>query len=179
MEFLKNETTAKRTIWAASIIVPIAVAIITNPSFPKWNVGFDTHIFSTISATINFIVTILLILGFYFIKNKQIALHKNMMLGAFGLSIVFLLSYIFYHTTSPTTYHCADSPVSKSFYLILLYSHIGLSSVIVPLSCFTVFRGLTNSVEKHRKIAQITLPLWLYVTITGVLVYWMISPCYS
>ncbi len=169
----------RRLIWGAAILVPIVVGILTNPAFPKFKVGFDTHIFATISACINFTVTLLLITGYILIRKGKEEWHKKAMLSAFILSIVFLISYIFYHSTSPTTYHCAESPVSKPLYLLILYSHIGLSAIIVPLSCFSVFRGLTNNLEQHRKIAKITLPLWLYVTITGVIVYMMISPCYN
>ncbi|MFN0199945.1 MAG: DUF420 domain-containing protein [Bacteroidia bacterium] len=174
----QNKTLATRSIWVASVVVPIAVGIITNPSFPKIDVGFDTHFLATISASINFVVGILLIAGYLFVRQGKYDLHQKAMLSAFVLSIVFLLCYIIYHTTSPTTYHCEKSPVNKSLYLILLYSHIGISSIIVPLSCFTVFRGLLDDREQHRKIAKITLPLWLYVAFTGVIVYWMISPCY-
>lgn len=176
---LQNEKLMTRLIWGAAIAVPLVVGILTNPSFPKFDVGFDTHIFATISACINFTVTLLLIAGYVLIRKGEQEWHQKAMLSAFILSIVFLVSYIFYHSTSPTTYHCEESPVSKSLYLIILYSHIGLSAIIVPLSCFSVFRGLTNNLEKHRKIAKITLPLWLYVTITGVIVYLMISPCYQ
>jgi len=176
---LKNETLVLRTIWGASIIVPLAVAIILNPSFPRINIGFDTTFLPPIYAGINAVVAVLLSLGFYFIQNKNFKMHKNMMLGAFGLSIVFLLLYVLYHITNGhTIYQESCGPVSKPLYLFILYTHIGLSGIIIPLASFSIFRALSEKYDKHRKIAKITLPLWLYVAVSGVAVYWMISGCY-
>ena len=177
---IKNEKLILRTIWGASIIVPLAVAIILNPSFPRINVGFDTTFLPPIYASINAIVAVLLSLGFYFIRQKDIQMHRNMMLGAFGLSILFLLLYILYHLTNGhTIYQESCGLVPKSLYLFVLYTHIGLSGIIIPLASFSIFRALSEKYDKHRKIAKITLPLWLYVAVSGVAVYGMISSCYA
>lgn len=178
---LANEKFMKRLIWGVTVVVLLLVSVIFNPRImtEPLDLGIDTGFLPSVNAGINFIVSLLLIAGFFFIKNKKVTYHKNAMLAAFVLSILFLLLYVLYHLTNTHTVWCEASPVSKGLYLFILFSHIGLSTLIVPLTCFTVFRGLSNSVEKHRKIAKITLPLWLYITITGVLVYLMISPCYS
>lgn len=181
MDYIKNnEKGLLRFIWGCSIVVPIAVAVILNPSFPKISVPFPTHFLSGVNATINATVAILLMLGMLFIKQGKRELHKKAMLSAFILSAIFLLSYVLYHLTNPHTIYREDcGPVSKSLYLFILYTHIGLSGIIIPLASFSIFRALSEKYDKHRKIAKITFPIWLYVAVTGVIVYLMISPCYS
>lgn len=178
---LSNEKLIKRLIWGVTAIVLLLVSVIFNPRIMKepLDLGIDTGFLPAVNAGINFTVSLLLIAGYFFIRSKKVTYHKNAMLGAFILSIIFLLLYVLYHITHSHTVWCEASPVGKGLYLFILFTHIGLSTLIIPLTCFTVFRGLSKSIEKHRKIAKITLPLWLYIAITGVLVYLMISPCYS
>lgn len=169
----------KPLIWVVSVVVPLLVAILLNPNFPKISLGdFDTYLFPKINATINSLVAIFLILGFLMIKSRKIKLHRFFMFSAFILSALFLVSYVLYHISTPSTPHCDASPIGRVPYLIILISHIGLSTIIVPLASFSIFHALSERFDKHRKLARITFPLWLYVAITGVLVYVFISPCY-
>jgi putative membrane protein len=169
----------KPLIWVFSIVVPLLVAILLSPSFPKISLGdFNTYLFPKINATINSMVAIFLILGFFMIKTRKIKQHRFFMISAFVLSAIFLVSYVLYHISTPSTAHCDASPIGRVPYLIILISHIGLSVVIIPLSSFSIFHALSERFDKHRRLARITFPLWLYVAITGVLVYAFISPCY-
>ncbi|MEZ4688495.1 MAG: DUF420 domain-containing protein [Bacteroidia bacterium] len=169
----------KPLIWVFSIVVPLLVAVLLNPGFPKISLGdFDTYIFPKINATINSMVAIFLILGFLMIKRRKIQLHRIFMFSAFVLSALFLVSYVLYHISTPSTPHCDASPIGRLPYLIILISHIGLSAIIIPLASFSIFHALSERFDKHRRLARITFPLWLYVAITGVLVYVLIAPCY-
>lgn len=162
-------------IIAVSIIIPIAVAILFFA--PKLDVGSKLTFLPALNAILNATTTILLIAAFIAIKNKKIELHRKLTLGAIALSVLFLLSYITYHATSEPT-HYGGEGILKSVYYFVLISHIILAAVIVPLVLISFVRALNEKFDKHKKIARITLPLWLYVTITGVIVYIMIAPYY-
>ncbi len=165
-------------IWTLSVAIPVVVAILMTPGLlPKVDLGFDPFILSKLNAAINSVVSVLLVLGFVFIKQRKIKLHRAMMLSAFGLSAFFLISYVLYHLAVGHVKYCDEGLVSSGLYYALLISHVVLSAVIVPLAAFSVYRGLSERFDKHRKIARITFPLWLYVSITGVLVYFCIAPC--
>ncbi|MEZ4772242.1 MAG: DUF420 domain-containing protein [Bacteroidia bacterium] len=166
-------------IWVLSVVIPLAVAVLLNPRLAvNFNLGFNPLILPKINAGINATVSVLLIAGFIFIQNRQIVWHRRMMLSAFILSAVFLVSYVLYHLSVGHTPYCDDGPVPKSFYLFVLGSHVILSAIIVPLASFTVYRALNERFDRHRRLATITWPLWLYVAVTGVIVYFLISPCY-
>lgn len=178
--YQQNEKGILRTIWISAVVVPVAVAVILNPGFPRLQVSFPTHFLSLVNACINATVAVLLVLGFIFIKNKKIELHRKAMLSAFILSAVFLLSYVVYHVTNGHTIYREDcGGVPKWLYLLILYSHIGLSGIIIPLASLSIFRALSEKYDRHRKIAKITFPIWLYIAVTGVLIYLLISPCYT
>lgn len=159
-----------------SITIPIVVAILY--FMPKPALTQNVSFLPAINACINGIVTVILIAGFIAIRNKRKILHRNLMITAFILSILFLLSYITYHSlTEPTEY--GGGGILRYTYYFILITHITLAAtVILPMVLITLYRGLTGDFVKHKKIARWTLPLWLYVTITGVLVYLMISPYY-
>jgi putative membrane protein len=162
-------------IVAISILIPVAVAILFFA--PKLDVGSKLTFLPAFNAVINGTTTILLIVAFIAIKKKNVELHRKLMQTAIGLSVLFLLSYIIYHATSePTTY--GGEGTLKVIYYFILISHIILAAAIVPLVLISFVRALSEKFDKHRKIARITLPLWLYVTITGVIVYLMIAPYY-
>ena len=173
--------TQKRIIWTASIVVPLLVAILLNPRGPKISLGadFDTYIFPKINAAINSMVSILLVIGLVFIKQKKVKAHRNTMIAAFTLSALFLVSYVLYHVSTPHTGWCEASPIGKGPYLIILASHIILSVFIVPLASFSIFFGINELYQKHKRLVRFAYPIWLYVSITGVLVYFLISPCYG
>jgi putative membrane protein len=135
------------------------------------------YLLPKLNAFINGTAFVVLIAAFIAIKNKNVALHKKLTTTAMFLSILFLLSYITFHFTTESTHYCGEGAM-KYLYFFILITHILLSAIIVPLVLFTYARGHMMQVEKHRRIAKITWPLWLYVTATGVIVYLMISPCY-
>ena len=165
-------------IWTLSIAVPLIVGVLLNPRLGiKLDFGFDASILSDIIAIINSAVSVLLIAGFYFIKQRNIKAHKTAMLTAFALSALFLVFYIMYHLAVGHRVYCEDGLVPKALYYFTLISHIGLSVFIIPLASFSIFRALSETYDRHRKLARITFPLWLYVSVSGVLVYFFISPC--
>ncbi|MCL4129576.1 UNVERIFIED_CONTAM: hypothetical protein GTU68_033455 [Idotea baltica] len=130
-----------------------------------------------VHAGINFTVAILLISSWYFAVKKRFVAHRNCNLAALCLSALFLVSYVIYHSlTEPTSF--GGEGFVKAIYYFILLSHIVLSAIILPIVLFTFLRAFSGDFEKHRKIAKWTMPLWLYVAITGVLVYLMISPYY-
>ena len=118
-----------------------------------------------------------LTVAFIAIRKKNITVHRAATTTALGLSVLFLLSYVAFHLTTESTKFGGEGAI-RTVYFIVLLSHILLSAVIIPLVLFTWLRGFTMQVEKHRRIARITWPLWMYVTLTGVIVYLMISPYY-
>jgi putative membrane protein len=159
-----------------SVTIPIVVAILY--LVPK-QADLPTFIkqLPKLNALINGTTFFMLIAGLLAIKNKNIKRHKFFMWSALTLSVVFLLSYVTYHALAPNT-HYGGEGFMKYVYFFVLFSHILLSAVIVPLVLITLSRALSEKYDKHKKIAKITLPLWLYVALTGVLVYIMISPYY-
>src|SRR5690606_27020425 len=128
-------------------------------------------------ASINGVTALILIVAVWAIKNGKRKLHERLMKTCIGLSASFLVMYVLYHMTSETT-NSGGSGFMKGFYLTILSSHILLSIAIIPLVLFTYVRALNQRFDKHRKLARITFPIWLYVAITGVMVYVMISPYY-
>lgn len=132
-----------------------------------------------VNATLNGISTVLLLTGLRFIKRKEIAKHRLCMLTAFVVSIAFLACYLLhkvhlYQTTGSYNTTFKGTGAWRIFYFILLFTHVVLAAVVPVLASITLFRGLKMKVEKHRRIARITFPIWLYVSVTGVLVYFML-----
>lgn len=161
-----------------SILIPVAVALLFVIKLK--DLGIDAKplpFLPPIYATINGITAVLLIIAVWAIKNGKVQLHQNLMKGAIGCSLMFLLMYIAYHMTTPSTKFGGEG-VIRSVYFFILITHILLSIAIIPLVLVTYVRALAERFDKHRKIARITFPLWLYVAITGVVVYLMISPYY-
>jgi putative membrane protein len=170
----KNDRLANIAIIGMSLLVFILISVTRRVKFDL-GFDFDTHIFPAISAFLNSGVSILLILGLVAIKNKKQVMHRNIMLAAMACSILFLVSYLAYHfTTVETSYQGAYS----LFYYIILFSHITLSGLVLPFILYSVYRGLTGEYAKHKKLTRFVWPIWLYVSMTGVLVYFMIKPYY-
>ena len=132
---------------------------------------------TALNASINFTVSILLLAGVYFVKQKNVKMHRTMMLAAFLLSSIFLLSYVVYHAQAPETKFGGEGFI-RYFYFFILISHILLSISIVPLALFTIYNGINGNIAKHKALAKFTFPIWLYISITGVLVYLLISQYY-
>ena len=172
----------KPVIWIVSIVVPLVVATLLNPSFRdaiggQLDLGFDASILATINAAINGTVSILLVTGFLLIRRGNREAHKKVMLSAFTLSALFLVTYVLYHLSHGEKHFAGEGAV-RGVYFFILISHIVLSAFVIPLSSFSIFHALSNAIPNHRKLAKITFPLWLYVAVTGVVVYVMNSILY-
>ena len=159
-------------ITIVSILIPIVVAILM--LLPGQQVFGDLSILPLFHASLNGLTAIFLITGFIMLFKRNITAHKVCMVTALSLSSIFLVSYVLYHyNVGHVTFPGAG--MVKTVYLTILASHIVLATAILPLALFTVYRGLTDQIAKHRKIARWTLPLWLYVAITGVVIYVMLE----
>lgn len=159
------------------IILSIAIPLVVAALFGV-KIDLKLPIFlPPIYATINALTAILLILAVKAIKNNNKNLHERLMKTAIVMSVLFLVLYIAYHMTSDSTTY-EGTGLFKYIYYIILISHILLSIIVIPFVLITFIRAITNDFEKHKKIAKIAFPLWLYVAISGVLVYLMISPYY-
>lgn len=173
----KNDKAAGWLIGTVSLVVFITVVILGRVKLDV-DLGFDKHIFARINAFINSVVAICLLLGLWFVKNKQYYLHKRMMLWAIFFSVAFLLSYICHHLFSGETKYGGEGIIRIVYYVILV-SHIFLAGLILPFILFTAYRGLTSEFKVHKRLGRFTWPLWFYVAVTGVIVYFMISPYYT
>ncbi|QNK77297.1 DUF420 domain-containing protein [Winogradskyella sp. PAMC22761] len=180
MDTIDTEKAKKYNKWIVvlSIIIPVVVAILSRVKLQ--DLGFEVApltFLPPIYATINGFTALLLISAFIAIKNKNVILHENLMTTAVWTSVVFLVMYVAYHMTSDSTPFGGEGTIKYIYYFILI-THIILSIVIIPFVLITYVRGITNDRARHRKIAKITFPMWLYVAVTGVVVYLMISPYY-
>jgi putative membrane protein len=176
MEIKAKDSTYIPIIISLSIAIPFVVALLM--LIPdKLNFGESVKNLPLFHAVLNGATAVALLTGVYFIKNRQINYHRICMLTAFCLSSVFLISYVTYHVSTPAT-HFGGSGLIKYIYFFILITHIVLATGIIPLALFSIYRGLSSEFEKHRKISKITFPIWLYVAITGVLVYWFMQPYY-
>lgn len=177
--FSANDKKAGIVIWAVSLVVFGAVVFLTNfKPLDSLNLGFNVHLLALVNAIINGTVSVLLIWAFVAVKNKKYVLHKNIMLTAIVLSVLFLVSYIGHHLLAPETKYGGAHDWLFFVYLFILITHIALATIILPFILYTAYRSLSGEYAKHKKLARYTWPLWLYVSITGVLVYWLISPYY-
>lgn len=127
----------------------------------------------TVNASLNSVSAIILIVGYVFIRQKKIAAHKNCMLAAFSISVLFLISYVIYHANAGSTPFTKQGWIRPVYFTILI-SHIILAFLIVPLSLRTLYLAWRERFEQHRRIAKITFPVWLYVSVTGVIIYLML-----
>jgi putative membrane protein len=183
----------KRAYWLIGIFSVVVFGVVASLGKFKLNSqpSFDVHVFAAIDALTNTIVALLLVVALIAVKQRNYTLHRNIMIGAMLLSIVFLISYIAHHLLAGEAKFGDinhDGLVSvdeklkvgglRTFYLLLLTTHIILAAFILPFILFTAYRGLTAEFAAHRKLAKYTWPLWLYVAITGPIVYLMIRPYY-
>ena len=169
-----KEAKYNKLIIGLSIVIPLAVAAL----FGIRVEGYDFSFLPPIYASTNGLTAVLLIIGLWAIKNKKVKLHESLMKVCLGLSALFLVMYILYHMTSdPTPY--GGTGALKTIYFFILISHILLSIAVIPLVLFTFVRALAERFDKHKKLARVTFPIWLYVAVTGVVVYLMISPYYT
>ena len=172
-EFL--QTRYKFLIWVLSILIPVVVAILFRVRIPDVE---PLMFLPPIYAGINAVTAVLLIAAVIQIKKGNRALHERLMSIAILCSIAFLVMYVAYHMTSDPTPYGGQGWIKGLYYFILI-SHITLSITVIPLVLFTYYHASAQRFDKHRKIAKITFPVWLYVAVTGVVVYLMISPFYA
>ena len=180
-------------IIAVSILIPVAVAILFSVKLKDFGIQVEPLSFlPPIYASINGVTAFLLIMGVIAIKNGNRKVHKRMMTTAIACSLVFLIMYVAYHMTADSTVfgdvnhdglldttEKTNAGSMRLVYLFILLTHIALSIAIIPLVLFTYVRALAERFDKHKKLAKITFPLWLYVAVTGVVVYLLISPYYA
>jgi putative membrane protein len=184
----KNFTKA---IIIVSVAIPAAVAFIILVPQAKIDFGFNTHMLPLFHAVLNSTTAILLLASLYFIRHGQVRAHKTVNWIAITLSAIFLVSYVIYHASTPSTRFgdlnhdgvLSDSEKAQAgslryVYYFILTTHILLSGIIIPFVLFTLQRAYQERFDKHRRLARITWPLWLYVAVTGVVVYVMVSPYY-
>lgn len=189
--FNKNDKKATLLIYAVSIVVFAAVALLSKYKL-NVNLGFNVHIFAIANAIINSLVMILLCAGLITVKQKKYELHKKIMLIAIVLSVLFLVSYIAHHLLAGETKFgdinhdgiLSDEEKLQAgglriFYYIILLTHIPLAAIMLPFILFTAYRALTGEYEAHKKLVRITWPVWFYVAFSGITVYLLISPYYN
>jgi putative membrane protein len=173
----KNDKLANWLIGIVSLVVFVVVVALGRIEW-KVDLGFDPHVFARVNAVVNSLVAVLLMAGLIAIKQRKYVLHKQLMFAAMILSIVFLVSYICHHLFAGDTKFGGEGAI-RYFYFIILISHIFLAAIILPFILFTAYRALVSEFPRHKKLAKITWPIWFYVAVTGVVVYFMISPYYQ
>lgn len=186
----KNDKKARLLILVFSFVIFAAISFLTQVKI-NVNPGFDVHVFAFANAIINSVIAVLLLAALMAVKSGHYLLHKRIMITALILSIIFLVSYVAHHLLAGEAYYGDanhDGIVSdaeklavsntRTFYLILLATHIFLAAIILPFILFTAYRALISEFDKHKKLARITWPLWFFVAVSGPVIYWMIHPYY-
>ena len=167
------DTRYNKLIITLSVAIPLAVAALFGVKIE----GYDFSFLPPIYASINGLTALLLVMAVVAIKKSNKQLHEVIMKVCIGLSALFLVMYVIYHMTSESTPYGGEGMV-RYIYFFILISHILLSIAVIPLVLFTFVRALSQQFDRHKKLARVTFPIWLYVAITGVIVYIMISPYY-
>ena len=176
--------------WVLTVVVLALVGLMRRVKIPLPE-GWDFSFLPPFHATVNALTAVVLVVALYFIKQRRVEAHRKAIYVAMGLSVLFLLSYVAYHFTTPETIYgdvdgngkldpgeLAAVGSARTFYLALLLSHIVLAAVSLPLILFTFIRAFTGQFERHRQMARWVFPLWLYVAVTGPVCYWMLKPFY-
>jgi len=179
MGMTEAEKKYKNWIIVLSIVIPLAVAILFGVNLRK--MGFDVQpltFLPPIYASINGVTAILLVAAVSAVKRGNAKLHERLIKVCMACSVAFLVMYVAYHMTSDSTPYGGEGWIRPVYFFILI-THIVLSIVIIPFVLFTFVRGIAGAYERHKKLARITYPMWLYVAVTGVVVYLMISPYYG
>ena len=186
----KNDKKAHILIWIFSVIVFVAISVLEKVELDV-DLPFNPHVFAGLSALVNTFVAILLVAAIYFVKQKKYELHQKIMLVTMSISILFLIFYILHHLfAGPTLYGDVDhngivtdaeivtAGMARSVYRFVIATHIVLAGIIMPFVLYTAYRAMIGEYVTHKKLARWTFPIWLYVAVTGVIVYLMISPYY-
>ncbi len=170
----ENREPYRKLILVLSVTIPLVVATLFRVRIQ----GYDFSFLPRIYASINGLTAVLLMTSYWAIRNGKRTLHERINKICMALSAAFLVMYVIYHMTSESTVYGGEGWLRALYYFILI-SHILMSIVVVPLVLFTFSRALASNFERHRRLAKFAFPVWLYVAITGVLVYLMISPYYT
>ena len=171
---MENQEPYRKLIIVLSIAIPLIVAILFRVQIP----GYDFSYLPPVYASINGLTAVLLVVSYRSIRQGNRSLHERINKLCIGLSGAFLIMYVLYHMTSAPTPYGGQGTLRMVYYIILV-SHIVLSVAVVPMILLTFSRALAGNFERHRRLARFTFPVWLYVAVTGVLVYLMISPYYA
>ena len=163
----------RAALWVIAVVSVVALLVLATLMLgrgPAGGVGPNVAALPTVNALLNATSAVLLTAGYVFIRRRRVAAHRACMLGAFAVSVLFLICYVVYHA------HAGSRPFTgqgwiRPVYFILLVSHVLLAAIIVPLALTTIFRGLSAEFDRHKRIARFTLPIWFYVSVTGVVVY--------
>ncbi len=186
-----NDKKARWIIFTLSALIFVVITFLGRVELGR-DLPFDVHIFAKFNAVINAVVSVLLVAALFSVKIRRYEWHKRLMMAALTLSVIFLASYVAHHLLAGDTRFGdinLDGVVSaeekaavgnaRTFYLIVLLTHISLAAIILPLVLFTTYRALTADFEKHKKLARITWPIWFYVAVSGPVIYAMIKPYYG
>ena len=174
-----------------SIVIPVIVAILFFKPENESNGSGWVHMLPHMNAVINGLNTLILILGYVFIKTGNKKMHRNFMTAAFVMGLLFLVSYLLFHyNTSSTIFGDSNHDGflaleeaervggRRNIYLAILLSHVLLAIIVVPFVLFALYFALNDKIDRHKQVVKFTLPVWLYVSITGLIVYWLVSPYY-
>lgn len=174
---ITEKKSSMRLINVISVVIPVVVALLLGIRM-KFDLGTWTKTLPMVNAIINSATAVLLLAGLWFIKSKDIEAHRKAMTGAFSLGALFLVFYVIYHLSNQATPYGGSGAI-RYFYYFNLISHILASLIVLPFVLRAYYFGFTGRYEEHRKITKIAYPIWLYVSITGVIAYLMISPYYT
>ena len=177
-ELKKNDKLARTLIYLVSAVVFLVVVSLRYLKFTNVDLGFDVHLLAKANALINGTVSILLVAALVAVKKKNFELHKKLMKSAIFLSVIFLVTYIGHHMFAGETEFPKENSL-RGLYLVILSTHIVLAAIILLFILFTAYRALIAEFPAHKKLARYTWPIWFYVAVTGVVVYFMISPYYQ
>lgn len=176
---MSKDPQLKKMDWVAYILSVVVVGLVIVMRMPeKNNFGFDFTFLPPVYSTLNAVVALLLILALAAIKKKNIIAHKRYIIAAMFCSALFLVMYVLYHFTTPETKYCKQGNI-RYIYFFFLITHIILAGVILPFILMAFNRGYLNIIHKHKKMVKWVYPLWLYVAITGPIIYLMLKPCYQ
>jgi putative membrane protein len=172
-----NPQLSKTLMRFSYVVSGVVLVLVVMMRSVKIDIGVDFSYMPAVSAFLNTLVSICLILALYFVRIKNITYHRNFIISALVFSALFLVCYVLYHFTTVETRFCKEGMV-KIIYLVILFSHILLAAVSLPFILITFARGISFQVAEHRKLARWVYPIWLYVAITGPICYLMLKPCY-
>jgi putative membrane protein len=170
--------TLEKRLNLVSVLLSVAVlALVVLMRKIKIDVDFDVSFLPPFHALLNSLAAFSLLFALYYVKGKKIVMHQRFVYIAFGLSVLFLLSYVVYHFTTEETRYCMEGSI-RYVYFFFLITHVVLAALILPFILFTFVRAFIGDFERHKKMARWVYPIWLYVAVTGPICYFMLRPCY-